>query len=88
LLVAKGLVKNNTLLLAAQLAIQTVALTIGAFLGGVTGLLIGLSLSMWLLYPFYAVSYARLSLWQPKVDLFFGAIAIAITGLALYMQFR
>jgi O-antigen/teichoic acid export membrane protein len=88
LLIAKGLVKNNTLLLAAQLAIQTVALTIGAFLSGVTGLLIGLSLSMWLLYPFYAVSYARLSLWQPKVDLFFGAIAVAITGLALYMQFR
>jgi O-antigen/teichoic acid export membrane protein len=88
LLIAKGLVKNNTFLLAVQLAIQSLSLTIGAWFDGIAGLLIGLSLSQWLLYPFYARTYARITLWQPKVDLFFGAVAGVITTLALYMQFR
>jgi O-antigen/teichoic acid export membrane protein len=83
LLVAKGMMKSNTFLLMIQLFVQAALLAIGALTKGTWGLLIGLSLSLWIVYPFYARVYARLCLWQPRVDLAFSAVAILISSIIL-----
>lgn len=87
LFLAKGLVRRNTALLAYQLLVQSISLTAGALLGGVTGLLLGLSLSHWFLYPVYALFYSRASLWQPKIDMAFCALAGIITFVNIWIQF-
>jgi O-antigen/teichoic acid export membrane protein len=69
LLWAKGLVKTSTGLLAVQLLVQVAAMTIGVYVDGPKGLILGLALTSWILYPVHAAVYASLSLWQPKLDL-------------------
>lgn len=86
-LMAKGFLKQSTYLLATQLIIQVFAMMVGGHIWGATGLIVGLSLSQWILYPFYAYAYASISVWQPKVDVFFAATAVLIswTVIRLYI---
>ncbi len=70
----------SIVLLVAQL-IATVALMVGGYaLGGVLGLVIGVSLNGLAVYPFNALVYSRMGLFQPRTDAlpFLIAIALAI----------
>jgi O-antigen/teichoic acid export membrane protein len=87
-LIAQGLLKQSTYLLAVQLSIQLLAMVIGGHFGGVIGLILGLSLSQWVLYPFYAYAYSRISVWQPKVDGLFGVIAALVSCMAFRLYFQ
>ena len=54
-------------------------MVIGARLAGAEGLLWGIASVNWALYPFNAIVYARLGLWQPSIDLPLLAIALLIS---------
>ena len=65
---AKGMVRTGTVLLVIQLLIQIPAMIIGTHLGGEKGLILAIASVGWFMYPVHAYVYARLSLWQPKID--------------------
>lgn len=75
---AKGMVRTSTWLLAIQLLIQIPAMVIGNYLGGAAGLVLALAVAGWMLYPVHAFVYARLALWQPKLDLPLIALSVLI----------
>lgn len=81
-LLAQGKTNIMTLMLILQTVMQFVGMIVGYYLGKEFGLVIGLTFSGWAIYPFAAVMYARLSLWQPEVD--FPVIGLA-TGTALLL---
>jgi O-antigen/teichoic acid export membrane protein len=87
-LIAQGLLKQSTYLLAVQLSIQLLAMIVGGHFGGVIGLILGLSLSQWMLYPFHAYAYSLISVWQPKVDGLFGVVAGLISYMAVRLYFH
>lgn len=80
---AKGLVRQSTVLLALQLMIQIPALVFGAYAGGAKGLVLAVAASGWLIYPIYAIAFARIGLWQPKIDLPFIGLSIVIAAFSL-----
>lgn len=88
ILIAQGRVRQSTILLGVQLIIQLLCVIAGGSLGGASGILVGLALAQWLLYPFYAYTYARLSIWQPTFDAIFGGMAAFITIATLQTQFK
>jgi O-antigen/teichoic acid export membrane protein len=69
-------------LLAAQL-VATIALMVGGYkLGGVLGLVVGVSLNGLAIYPVTAIVYARFGLFQPRTD----ALPLVIAALlAVYV---
>lgn len=79
-LLAQGKTATLTVLMAIQTAIQFATMFIGYRLGGDFGVIVGITATGWLLYPFQAVCYGRLRLLQPEVD--FPVIALA-SGLAV-----
>jgi O-antigen/teichoic acid export membrane protein len=81
---ALGKVRTSALLVFVQLALQIIAMSAGLYLGGPKGLLLGLGLASWLLYPFYATVYARSAIWQPRVDLPFLTASFVLSALVLY----
>jgi O-antigen/teichoic acid export membrane protein len=81
---AKGLVRTSTVLLAIQVFIQVLAMTIGSYTGGAKGLVMAFALSSWLLYLAHAFVYARHSLWQPKIDLPVVGLSFLVTISVLY----
>ena len=68
-LMAMGKTFTMTALLAIQVAIEFSAMVIGAHFWGENGVVIGIASFAWVLYPLKAVFFARLSIWQPEVDL-------------------
>lgn len=68
-LLAKGLSHIITTLLVFQLIIQILAILVGYHLGGLQGIIIGLTAVGWLLYPFTVMTTKKLRLWQPEVDI-------------------
>ncbi|MDX2244337.1 MAG: oligosaccharide flippase family protein, partial [Leptolyngbyaceae cyanobacterium bins.302] len=84
-LLAQGKTFVMTALMGVQTVIQFACIFVGHWLGGEAGVMIGVAASGWLLYPFQAICYARLRLWQPEVDL--PVIALA-SGLATLVYFR
>ena len=82
---AKGQIRTNTVLLMIQLAIQTGATIIGAHLGGSQGLIVGMIITQWLVYPFHAAVYSRLSLWQPGIDLPVIGLSLLVTILRFWL---
>jgi hypothetical protein len=80
---ALGKVRTSALLVFVQLALQITAMATGLYLGGAKGLLLGLGIALWLLYPFYATVFARCAIWQPRVDLPFLAAAFVLCLLVL-----
>lgn len=75
---AKGMVRTSIVLLVIQLLIQVPAVVIGSYLGGATGLVLGIASVFWIMYPVHAFVYSRLSLWQPKLDLPFLGVSFLI----------
>ena len=68
-LMAMGKTFTMTALLAIQVAIEFSAMVIGAHFWGENGVVIGIACFAWVLYPLKAIFFARLSIWQPEVDL-------------------
>ena len=66
---AKGKSNYITFLLIYQLSVQVLAISLGHYLGGLQGIIIGLSLVGALIYPANAIAAKKLSLWQPEVDI-------------------
>ena len=58
----------STILLAAQLMATVVLIVAGHALGGVLGLVIGVSLNGLVMYPVSVFVYSRFGLFQPKTD--------------------
>lgn len=78
ILMAQGKTGLVTALLVIQIALQFAAMLLGFHFGGQVGVIVGLSAMRWLLYPFKAIFFIRLSFWQPEVDLPLIAIAVGI----------
>lgn len=84
-LVAKGQTYAVAGLFAIQFGIQVICLLVGARLAGEFGIIVGIALVGWLIYPFKAAWMIRQKLWQPEVDL--PVIAGATTIIVLTMMF-
>lgn len=82
-LLAKGKTLFIAALLAIQISVQVTAMFLGAHWGGEHGLIVGLMCISWIMYPFQAICFARLSLWQPEVDLPLIALASVVAAIVL-----
>jgi len=69
LLLAKGLVRASTALLALQIIIQVIAILIGYHFNKEFGVVIALASVSWLMYPAYTYVHIKAGLWQPKIDI-------------------
>lgn len=85
-LMAMGKTLTMTSLLAIQVAIEFTAMMIGGYFWGTNGVIIGIACFAWILYPIKAIFFARLSIWQPEVDL--PAIALATLIVAGFHYFN
>lgn len=83
-LLAKGRTFEISVLVAIQIVVQFAAMFLGAHLGGEKGLVIGLASIGWTLYPVAAICFARISLWQPEVDLPFIVAAAIVTAIFFF----
>lgn len=83
-LLAKGRTFEISVLVAIQIVVQFAAIFLGAHLGGEKGLVIGLASIGWTLYPVAAICFARISLWQPEVDLPFIVAAAIVTAIFFF----
>jgi O-antigen/teichoic acid export membrane protein len=78
LLWAKGLVRLSTVLLVAQIAIQVLGMILGNYFLGARGVVLSVALLSWLLYPAQAYVYAKIDLWEPKLDFPFIALSVIV----------
>lgn len=81
-LLAQGKSFLLTVMMVMQMTFQIIGIFAGYHLGREFGLLVGLAFAGWAVYPFQAVIYSRVSIWQPEVDL--PVIALA-SALAVYV---
>lgn len=81
-LMALGKVATSTLLTAIQVVCQFSVMFIGYYLGGGSGLVMGVAAANWVVYPLYAYVMFRNGLWQPKLDLIFLAVSVLVVVLA------
>lgn len=82
-LLAKGQTFAIAVLLAFQISVQITVMFLGFKWGGQHGVIVGLASANWILYPLKAIFVARLSLWQPEVDLTFIVLASVVTAIVL-----
>lgn len=83
-LMANGQTFAIAALLVIQLTVQVTAMFLGAHWGGHKGVIIGLVSTEWILYSSQAIWLARLSLWQPEIDLPFLALASGLLAILLF----
>lgn len=69
ILIAKGLVRSSTALLALQIVIQVIAILVGNHFYKEYGVVIALASVSWLMYPAYTYVHIKAGLWQPKIDI-------------------
>ncbi|OIR03143.1 lipopolysaccharide biosynthesis protein WzxC [mine drainage metagenome] len=81
LLWAKGMVKLSTVILVAEVAIQWIGMMVGYHFLGERGVVLSAAAVAWLLYPAQAYIYAKLDLWEPKIDLPFIALSVLVVAL-------
>ena len=86
-LLAMGKTLTMTSLLAVQVGIELTAMIVGGYLWGENGVIIGISCFAWVLYPLKAIFFARLSIWQPEVDLPIIALATSVVGGLYFFHF-
>lgn len=79
---AKGMVATHTALLALHICLQLAGIVVGFQLMGVSGVVLGLAASAWLMYPAHAFVYRRLGLWFPRFDLPMLAASLAMALIA------
>lgn len=77
-LLARGNTFEMTVLQGFQVGLKLGGMGIGYALGGEYGLIFGIAMSSWLLYPAQAICYQRLSLWQPEIDFPFLTVALGV----------
>jgi O-antigen/teichoic acid export membrane protein len=82
-LLAQGKTYLMTVMMVFQMVFQFGGLFLGYYLGNEFGLVLGVALAGWTLYPIQAIFYAKLSLWQPEVDLPIYAMALIVAGFVL-----
>lgn len=82
---ATGKTLTMAALLTIQICLKVTAMFLGAYWGGQHGVIIGLACFTWIYYPFDAICLARLSLWQPEIDLPLIALA-SVVGTILYFN--
>lgn len=85
-LLAQGQTFLLSLLIGIQVLVQFACVIGGYLLGGAYGAIVGIAATGWAIYPFQAVLYARLKLWQPDVDLPALALATAIAAVVLWLH--
>lgn len=80
---AKGRSDFITLILVIQLILQSFVIIIGYYYFKLFGVIIGLAMIGWLIYPINAYLIHKLKLWQPAIDIpvILAAILFAITYL-------
>ena len=81
-LLAVGKVATMTMLTASQIVFQLGGMLIGYHFGGGMGLVLGVAVANWAMYPVQALMMYRNGLWQPKLDLPFLAASVLIVVLA------
>ncbi|MBW4661445.1 MAG: oligosaccharide flippase family protein [Drouetiella hepatica Uher 2000/2452] len=86
-LMAMGKTFTMTSLLAVQVAVELTAMVVGGYIWGENGVIIGISCFAWVLYPLKAIFFARLSIWQPEVDLPIIALATSVVGSLYFFNF-
>ncbi|WP_289281967.1 MULTISPECIES: oligosaccharide flippase family protein [unclassified Methylophaga] len=80
---AKGKSSYISFLLFYQLIIQVTCILVGYNLAGTHGVVIGLAVVGWLLYPANVIAAIRLKIWQPEIDI--PVIALAILFITAYL---
>jgi len=85
ILLATGKTFTIAAILAIQIGVKVMAMFLGAHWGGQHGVIVGLACVSWILYPVEAICFARLSLWQPKVDLPLIALA-SVVAVIVYLN--
>ncbi len=78
-LFAKGKVSAATILNAAQIVLQVMAIFVGQHFYGEKGVILALAAIYWLVYPVHAYIMHTVGLWQPKIDLPFLAFSAVVT---------
>jgi O-antigen/teichoic acid export membrane protein len=78
ILIAKGLVRASTALLALQIVVQLLAILVGYHFYKDHGVVIALAMISWLLYPAYTYVHIKAGVWQPKIDIPFLVISLLI----------
>ena len=83
---AAGQSRPFFLLMALRALVQTLAFLSGATFAGLLGALIGQALATYAVYPAVARLARRFHVWDPRHDLIFLSIAIALTLLAVWLN--
>ncbi len=83
-LLAQGKTFIMSVLMGIQVVIQFACMFLGYYFGGEFGVIVGISAMNWFLYPFQAICYSRLHIWQPEVDLPVIALASGLAALAFF----
>lgn len=81
LLWAKGMVRISTGILAVQVGFQILGIFGGNYFLGEKGVIWGLAIASWLIYPVSAYVHAKIGLWEPKIDLPFIALSIVVVAI-------
>lgn len=85
-LLAQGRSFEMTLLQLTQIALKLTGVLVGASINGIQGVVIGMAIAAWALYPFEVICFRRIHLWQPEVDLPTFGFAAAIVATAIWLQ--
>jgi O-antigen/teichoic acid export membrane protein len=83
-IIARGMTFTTMTLTILSTCIQFAAMVVGYWLGGYQGVIIGIAATDWLAYFAYSFWFARLSLWQPELDLPLAALAAWLAAVIYY----
>ncbi len=81
LLWAKGMVKSSTVILVVEVTFQLLVMVIGYHYFGERGVILSAAAAPWLLYPVQSYIYAKIGLWDPRIDLPFIALSVLVVAL-------
>lgn len=81
-LLAMGKAATETVLTAIQISCQIGGIFIGYYYWKEMGIVMGVAVANWLMYPVNAFVMARYGLWQPKLDFVFIIVSVMIVALA------
>jgi len=76
---AKGKSSYMTILSLFQLTFQVIGIVTGNHIAGIYGVVIGLAIVEWLMYPANVIAARKLKIWQPEIDIPIIVIAILLT---------
>jgi len=83
-LMARGQTFTFMTLTLIHTGLQIGVLLLGYHFSGYLGVIIGLAATDWVSYVVYAICFARISLWQPELDLPVGVLAAGLAAVIYY----